>query len=265
MKFLDESGLSYFFKKIKLLLGDKVDKEDGKVLSSNDYTTAEKEKLAGLKNVEISDSLDVEDKTVVAPSIRLAEAISGVPTEGILAFEGTETDVPDGYEVVSNPSIPYYDIYNAIYPIGRGFIDFTDTDYSNYLGFDWERELVGMTPIGKDENDTDFSTVGQIGGEKEHTLTVNELPSYNLPLVGTVARSTSVQQGGNYTGSTQQFLMIGQSLNNLNSSEMDNSAAFMDYSKVEGVPSVIAKSNGGGQAYNNMQPYQVVAYWKRIA
>ena len=30
-------------------------------------------------------------------------------------------------------------IYNQIFPIGRGFLDFTDTDYSNYLGFTWER------------------------------------------------------------------------------------------------------------------------------
>ena len=38
-------------------------------------------------------------------------------------------------------------ILNLVFPIGRGFIDFTDTDYSNYLGFTWERELIGMTPM----------------------------------------------------------------------------------------------------------------------
>lgn len=37
-------------------------------------------------------------------------------------------------------------LLDSVYPIGRGFIDFTDTDYSNYLGFTWERELVGLTP-----------------------------------------------------------------------------------------------------------------------
>lgn len=30
------------------------------------------------------------------------------------------------------------DIIDLFYPIGRGFIDFTDTDYSNYLGCTWE-------------------------------------------------------------------------------------------------------------------------------
>lgn len=50
MKFLSYDGLLYFCQKIKALLAGKVDKVDGKGLSTNDYTTAEKTKLAGLKN-----------------------------------------------------------------------------------------------------------------------------------------------------------------------------------------------------------------------
>ena len=44
-KYLDENGLLYLWGKIKALF---VAKESGKVLSSNDYTDAEKEKLAGI-------------------------------------------------------------------------------------------------------------------------------------------------------------------------------------------------------------------------
>lgn len=50
MKILSYDGLLYFCQKIKALLAGKVDKVDGKGLSTNDYTTAEKTKLAGLKN-----------------------------------------------------------------------------------------------------------------------------------------------------------------------------------------------------------------------
>lgn len=50
MAFLDYDGLLYFWQKIKALLAGKVDKIDGKGLSTNDYTTAEKNKLAGLSN-----------------------------------------------------------------------------------------------------------------------------------------------------------------------------------------------------------------------
>lgn len=50
MAFLSYDGLLYFWQKIKALLAGKVDKIDGKGLSTNDYTTAEKTKLAGLMN-----------------------------------------------------------------------------------------------------------------------------------------------------------------------------------------------------------------------
>ena len=47
-KYLDNNGLSYLWQKIKSQLTTKVDKVDGKGLSTNDYTTAEKNKLAGI-------------------------------------------------------------------------------------------------------------------------------------------------------------------------------------------------------------------------
>lgn len=49
-KFLDSTGLLYLWGKIKALLSGKVDKVDGKQLSTNDYTSTEKTKLAGLSN-----------------------------------------------------------------------------------------------------------------------------------------------------------------------------------------------------------------------
>ena len=50
MKYLDNNGLLYVIKQIKTWLNGKVSKENGKGLSTNDYTTEEKNKLAGLSN-----------------------------------------------------------------------------------------------------------------------------------------------------------------------------------------------------------------------
>ena len=50
MAFLDLDGLSHLVQWFKGQLGGKVDKVEGKQLSTNDYTTAEKNKLAGLSN-----------------------------------------------------------------------------------------------------------------------------------------------------------------------------------------------------------------------
>ena len=48
-KFLDTAGLTYLWGKIKKALSGKVDKVNGKGLSTNDYTTAEKNKLTGIE------------------------------------------------------------------------------------------------------------------------------------------------------------------------------------------------------------------------
>ena len=47
-KYVGENALLYFWGKIKTLVGTKVDKVDGKGLSTNDYTTSEKTKLSGI-------------------------------------------------------------------------------------------------------------------------------------------------------------------------------------------------------------------------
>lgn len=48
MGYLDDNGLLYLWSKIKTLLANKVDKVPGKQLSTNDYTTVEKNKLSGI-------------------------------------------------------------------------------------------------------------------------------------------------------------------------------------------------------------------------
>lgn len=48
--FLDKTGLALVWSRIKLLLVDKVDKVDGKGLSSNDFTNDEKAKLATIES-----------------------------------------------------------------------------------------------------------------------------------------------------------------------------------------------------------------------
>ena len=126
-------------------------------------------------------------------------------------------------------------LLDSIYPIGRGFIDFTNTDYSNYLGFTWERELVGLTPIGYDPDDTDFNEIGKTVGEKTHTLTIDEMPNHSHIYPSGEAGSTQNSQYGP-----------------INSS---------NYNKYQSS----TYGTGGNQAHNNLQPYQVVAYWKRVA
>lgn len=53
-KFLDENGLLYLWGKLKSMFAEKVDKVEGMALSSNDFTSEEKAKLAGLENYTLT-------------------------------------------------------------------------------------------------------------------------------------------------------------------------------------------------------------------
>lgn len=91
--------------------------------------------------------------------------------------------------------------------------------------------LKGKVPVGLDSNDTDFDTLGEIGGEKTHTLTVNEMPSH-----------------------THNYRLAYGSNNPMNGLSYATSIA-----GTFGDEHVITKT-GGGQAHNNLQPYIVMIY-----
>lgn len=129
-------------------------------------------------------------------------------------------------------------LYNAIFPIGQIVIKGDNEDYSNWLGFTWERTAVGKVLVGIDSTDTDFNEIGKTSGEKTHTLTLQEMPSHYHD----VKYGSSSPLGLN-SGAT------GYKLNYENG----------------GTQQIYAASVGGNKAHNNLQPYQVVAYWKRIA
>lgn len=94
-------------------------------------------------------------------------------------------------------------------------------------------DMRGRVVVGKkaatSANDTEFSTLGKTGGEKTHTLTINEMPSHNhhLNIIG-------VGQGS--YGYNVSSLPIGSEQNE-----------FTD-------------NKGGGQSHNNLQPYIVTNF-----
>lgn len=130
-------------------------------------------------------------------------------------------------------------LLDSIYPIGSIIIKDDATDYSSYLGFTWEKVFAGVTLVGLDTTQTEFNEIGKKGGEKEHVLTIDEMPSHRhkQALIG----SNQAPDGAAYNwvnSNNNRYLYEGDDL---------------------------AIASGGGQAHNNLQPYQVVAYWKRVA
>lgn len=105
-KYLDNDGLLYLWQKIKNIfatqtdLSDKVDKEAGKGLSANDYTTTEKNKLAGIASgaqVNVIDTVKVNN-TALTPSSKAVNVTVPTKTSDITNDSGfiTIADVPEG-------------------------------------------------------------------------------------------------------------------------------------------------------------------------
>lgn len=133
-------------------------------------------------------------------------------------------------------------LLDLVYPIGRGFIDYTDNDYSNYLGFTWERELMGMFPLGAD--DITYK-IGTTGGKKEQTLTIQHIPPHDHEIPYVPNSSGACKTDYNY-GISQEA--------GTDSGKGNGNAGNMGTAK-----------RGGGQPFSIMPPYKVVYHWKRVS
>lgn len=81
IEYLDKSGLTLLISKIKAALSGKVDAVSGKGLSTNDYTSAEKQKLSGIASgaqANVIESVKVNG-TKVEPSSKAVDI--SVPTK----------------------------------------------------------------------------------------------------------------------------------------------------------------------------------------
>lgn len=143
-------------------------------------------------------------------------------------YPGTTTPIN-----ADNLNFNFKEVMNLLYPINSIIIKSDNEDYSDWLGFEWERTLIGRVPVGIDSSDSDFNVIGKVGGEKEHALTIAELPEHDHETKG-------------------QYSYYGEG------TSTDTLLAW-------GSGTALVQKTGGNQAHNNLQPYEVVAFWKRVA
>lgn len=96
--YLDKTGLALVWSKIKQLVSTKVDKVDGKGLSTNDYTSAEKTKLSGIATGAQVNVLEGIQKNGTTVGITNKIANITVPTK--------TSDITNDSGFITNASIP---------------------------------------------------------------------------------------------------------------------------------------------------------------
>ena len=104
----------------------------------------------------------------------------------------------------------------------------------NIYGGNWEAFGAGRVLVGAGGG----FTAGQTGGEYNHTLTINEMPSH--------------------MHSSRMHNTNGAGVNYLNVEKTDPGMGLT-------VGNEGTSAAGGGQPHNNMQPYVVVYMWRRVA
>ena len=143
------------------------------------------------------------------------------------------------------------EIFNKVYPVGSIYLSVNNSNPSNYFGGTWVAWGSGRVPVGVNTSDSDFNSVERIGGEKRHTLTVDEMPNH-----GHQSRAVKADWIQLYNRNCTSALCQGSNGEGVNNGwsdftdNLDNSAN---------------QRTGGNQSHNNLQPYITCYMWKRTA
>lgn len=125
-------------------------------------------------------------------------------------------------------------LFLLMHRVGDIIFSTSNENPSTIYGGTWVAWGKGQVPVGVDTSDSDFNTVEKTGGEKEHTLTVDEMPSHKHDF------------GQQFTG-------------------MPVSSGNYGYYIISGTQTDVIKNTGGNQPHNNLQPYITCYMWKRTA
>ena len=158
---------------------------------------------------------------------------------------------------------------DKIYPVGSIYMNVSEVDPGSLFGGTWERLVSGKMLI----NEGDGFTAGATGGSKEHTLTVDEMPSHGhnvtvdkKSLVGTV-NDKSNTSAMPFKGEFQVSGIISKISANSNYVNFYSSKNTAYGLKIDASHDHTASADetGGGQAFSTISPYLVVYMWKRTA
>ncbi len=192
-------------------------------------------------------------------------------------------------------------ILNLVYPVGSIYMAVNNVNPSTLFGGTWEAWGSGKVPVGVDTTDSDFSTVEAVGGEKTHTLTVEEMPTHtHIQAAHTHLQQAHTHIQNPHTHSQEQhthdmyhqhpvgWTNDGGDLVRISYTAYQSTSRMHEFSYTGNTGGVIAKnldttainqetiginenttavnqSTGGNAEHNILQPYITCYMWKRTA
>ncbi|WP_333881610.1 tail fiber protein, partial [Alistipes putredinis] len=148
----------------------------------------------------------------------------------------------DGYALCEGQQLKqseYPELYKAIGTTYNNAYDCNGRKLSTTSGYFRLPDLRSRFVVGYNVSDADYGSYGKVGGEKRHTLTVDEIPSH--------AHGQNLWTGGN--GSWRSG----------GSNSYPEAVSWHDRT----TPFGSTKSTGGGGSHENRPPYYTLAYVMR--
>lgn len=256
---LNDANLNQLQTNVENAIDDKVDKVSGKGLSTNDYTTTEKNKLAGIEpgaNNYVHPSthnadMIIEDTTHRFVTDTERTKLAGIadnannyslPTATDLVLGGvkvgTRLSITDGVLSADDQSTT---ILNLVYPVGSIYLSVNNTNPGTLFGGTWVAWGTGRVPVGINTGDSDFNTVEKTGGAKTHVLSEAQIPNHVHKGIYWSTKRISLNNGS-----------VGYQLG-WSSGGADDATVLS------------TGATGGGQAHPNLQPYITCYMWKRTS
>lgn len=159
-----------------------------------------------------------------------------------------------------NNTLSASDICDLIYPIGSIYLSINNDNPSILFGGTWTSFGIGRCLVGVDASQNEFNTVEKTGGEKNHTLTINEMPQHSH------GASTNTTGGHGHNIGIDFDCAAGSSRYGPHLAGVSGAGrTYPTGDSGSHSHTVYIDNNGGNGSHNNLQPYITCYMWKRTA
>lgn len=178
-------------------------------------------------------------------------------------------------------------VFDAIYPVGSIYMSVNNVNPGTLFGGTWTAWGSGCVPVGVDTAQTEFSTVEKTGGEKSHTLILDEMPKHShiIPrLTGSAATvnlegdigNIVVESKNNYRPTAHGICAVidvesgsvsagGGATSTTVKGRSDFIGIDASHSHTVATNTSHTETNGSDAPHNNLPPYITCYMWKRTA